>query len=122
MLENKGKLRTNTRKFQFSSVSKEFRLIEENTKTILIPKEEEAQKILEQLRIKGFTKELVRKIGPYCVNLYENDFQKMYAAGMFGVISEDLKDDYFVLKDMDKYTEEMGLELGVEYGAAVILL
>lgn len=106
---------------QFSKVSEEFRLIEENTKTILIPKEEEAQEILEQLRIKGFTKELVRKIGPYCVNLYENDFQKMYATGVLGVISEDLKDDYFVLKDMDKYTEEMGLELGVEYGAAVIL-
>lgn len=39
--------------------------------------------------------------------------------GVLGVISEDLKDDYFVLKDMDKYTDEMGLELGVEYGAAV---
>ncbi|WP_373214606.1 CRISPR-associated helicase Cas3' [Ruminococcus sp. 5_1_39BFAA] len=107
------------RNFQFARVGKEFRLIEENTKTIVIPKEEEAQKILEQLKTKGFTKELIRKIGPFCVNVYEEDFQKMFSAGMLGELSEDLK-DYFVLKIPEKYTEEMGLDLNVEYGRAVI--
>ena len=107
--------------FQFSSVGREFRLIEENTKTILIPKEEDAQKILEQLKIKGFTKELLRKMGQYCVNVYENDFQKMFAAGMLNGISEDLKDDYFVLRDMEKYMDEMGLDLSVGYGEAVMM-
>ena len=107
--------------FQFSSVGREFRLIEENTKTILIPKEEDAQKILEQLKIKGFTKELMRKMGQYCVNIYENDFQKMFAAGMLNGISEDLKDDYFVLRDMEKYMDEMGLDLSVGYGEAVMM-
>lgn len=107
--------------FQFSSVGKEFRLIEENTKTILIPKEEDAKRILEQLKIKGFTKKLMRKMGQYCVNVYENDFQKMFAAGMLNGISEDLKDDYFVLRDLEKYTDEMGLDLSVGYGEAVIM-
>ena len=107
--------------FQFSSVGREFRLIEENTKTILIPKEEDAQKILEQLKIKGFTKELLRKMGQYCVNVYENDFQQMFAAGMLNGISEDLKDDYFVLRDMEKYMDEMGLDLSVGYGEAVMM-
>ena len=107
--------------FKFSSVGREFRLIEENTKTILIPKEEDAQKILEQLKIKGFTKELLRKMGQYCVNVYENDFQQMFAAGMLNGISEDLKDDYFVLRDMEKYMDEMGLDLSVGYGEAVMM-
>lgn len=107
--------------FQFSSVGKEFRLIEENTKTILIPKEEDAQKILEQLKIKGFTKELMRKMGQYCVNVYENDFQKMFSAGMLNGISEDLKDDYFVLRDLERYTDEMGLDLSVGYGEVVMM-
>lgn len=106
--------------FQFSTVGKEFRLIEENTKTIMIPKEEESKEILDLLKIKGFTKELMRRMGPYCVNVYENDFRKMFAAGMLGEISEDLKDDYFVLRDMEKYTDEMGLNLNIEYGEAVI--
>lgn len=106
--------------FRFAEVGKEFRLIEENTRTILIPKEEEARKILDQLRHKGFSKELMRKAGQYCVNVYENDFQKMFAAGMLGEISEDLKEDYFVLKNPDQYTDETGLVLDVGYGEAVI--
>ena len=59
-------------------------------------------------------------MGQYCVNVYENDFQKMFAAGMLRPISEDLKDDYFVLTDPDKYTDEMGLDLSVGYGEAVM--
>lgn len=107
--------------FQFSRVGKEFRLIEENTKTILIPKEEEAREILEQLKLKGITKEGIRKIGQYCVNVYENDFCKMFAAGMLREISEDLKSDCFVLRNLEKYTDEMGLELNLAYGEAVMM-
>ena len=59
-------------------------------------------------------------MGQYCVNLHENDFQKMYAAGILEEISEDMKQDYFVLRDNEAYTEDMGLTLGVEYGQAVI--
>lgn len=106
--------------FQFASVGKQFRIIEENMKTILVPKEEEAQQILQQLKIKGFTKELMRKMSQYSVNVYKNDFDKMSAAGMLREISGDLKDDYFVLTDLDKYTDEKGLALDVEYGEAVI--
>ncbi len=107
--------------FQFATVGKEFRLIEENTKTIVIPREEEAEELLEKLRLKGFTKEGLRKIGRYCVNVYENEFRKMFAAGMLGKISEDLKDDYFVLKDLEKYSDEMGLDLNIGYGEAVMM-
>ena len=106
--------------FQFATVSKEFTIIEENTKTILITREGEAAEVYEELRQKGFTKGLVRKMGQYCVNLHENDFQKMYAAGILEEISEDMKQDYFVLRDNEAYTEDMGLTLGVEYGQAVI--
>lgn len=108
------------RNFHFATVSKEFKLIEENTKTILIAKEKKATEILGELRIKGFTKKLMREMGQYCVNVYENDFQKMFAAGILGEISEDMKDDYFVLRNGEKYTDEMGLALDVEYGQAVI--
>jgi len=108
------------RNFPFAAVSKAFKLIEENTRTILITKEKRAQEIFEELKIKGFTKKSIREMGQYCVNVYENDFQKMFAAGILGVISEDMKEDYFVLKNAENYTEEMGLALDVEYGQAVI--
>ena len=106
--------------FQFATVGREFRLIEENTKTIMIPREEKAKKVLEQIKIKGLTKTRMREMGQYCVNVYENDYHKMFAAGMLGNLSEELKEDYFVLRDLEKYTEEMGLNLNLKYGEAVI--
>lgn len=106
--------------FPFAKVSKEFRLIEENTRTILITREEEAKNIYEELKIRGITKKLMRKMGKYCVNVYENEFQKMFAAGMLREISEDMKENYFVLREPEKYTEEMGLPLDIEYGRAVM--
>lgn len=105
--------------FPFATVSKEFKLIEENSKTILITKEPEAAKIYEELKIKGFTKKLAREMGQYCVQVRENDYQKMSAAGMLKPISEEMKEDYFVLTEPEKYTEEMGLVLDAEYGQAV---
>ncbi len=104
------------RNFSFATVGKEFKLIEENTKTILITKEKRAMEIFEELKIKGFTKKRMREMSQYCVNVYENDFQKMFAAGMLGELSEDMKDDWFVLRNEEKYTDEMGLDLSVEYG------
>lgn len=106
--------------FSFSTVGKEFKLIENNTKTIFVLKEKKAIEIYKELKIRGFTKRLMREMGQYCVNVYENDFKKMSAAGMLGVISEDMKEDYFVLKNDEKYSEETGLDLDVEYGQAVI--
>ena len=57
----------------------------------------------------------------YCVSVYETDFQKMFAAGMLGEISEDMKEDYFVLRDSAKYSDETGLALDTEYGEAILL-
>ena len=69
----------------------------------------------------GISKRLMREAGKYCVSVYENDFQKLYAAGMLEVISEELKGSFWVLKDKAQYSEEMGLIMDVEYGRAVLL-
>lgn len=103
----------------FSTVSKEVKLIEENTKTIFISKEEKAIEILNELKIKGITKKIMREMGQYSVSVYESDFEKMIGAGMLSSILEELKEEYFVLNDLEKYTEEMGLALDAEYGQAV---
>lgn len=107
-------------RYPFAKVSKEFKLIEENTKTIFINKEEASNEILTQLRYEGFTKRLMRQAGQYCINVYENEFQKLYAAGMLQEISEDMKEDFFLLRTDGQYTEEMGLGMDVEYGQAVV--
>lgn len=105
--------------FPFTTVGREVKLIEENTKTIFIPREQEAIAIWDELKLKGITKKIMRKMGQYCVNVYERDFDKMFGTGMLKSVSEELGEDFFVLNDLEKYTEDMGLTLEVEQGQAV---
>ncbi len=108
-------------RFAFDTVGKEFKLIEQNTKTILIPVEKRAKEIADELRYKGVSKKLIREAGQYCINVYDNLFQKMFGAGMLAGVSEELKEEFFVLKDCDNYTEETGLKIDLESGIDVWL-
>ena len=102
----------------FARVGKEFRLIEENTKTIFINIEEEAQEILQDLKLKGFTRSGIRRAAQYCVNVYEQEFDKYNGAGMLRPVSEDIQ-DFYVLTDSEQYSEETGLNLDIDYGMAL---
>ncbi|WP_195415823.1 CRISPR-associated helicase Cas3' [Enterocloster citroniae] len=108
-------------RFAFAAVGKEFKLIEQNTKTILIPAQERAKEIAEELKFKGASKKMIREAGKYCVNVYENLFRKMYDAGMFVGVSEELKEDFFVLKDCSNYSDETGLQVKAELGMDIWL-
>ncbi|MBA4698420.1 MAG: CRISPR-associated helicase Cas3' [Ruminococcus sp.] len=103
-------------RFPFAKVGKEFKLIEEDTKTIFIAKEEHAKKIAEELRYKGMTRILMREAGAYCVNVYENVFRNIYDAGMLIAISEDAGDDFWLLQNMEDYSEETGLQIDAKLG------
>ena len=88
--------------------------------TVFVSKEKEAEEILQQIRWQGYTKSGMRKAGLYCVQLYEGDIEKLQGAGMLRLISEDIE-DFFELVDKEQYTEEMGLNLGIESGMAVLM-
>lgn len=104
--------------YNFSTVAKEFKLIEENTISILVPREEEAKEILREIRCKGYTKSLMRKAGQYCVNVYEKDYKKLDDARVIEPISEDIKDMYELCTE-DEYTDERGLTLKLESGIGI---
>ena len=103
-------------RFAFAKAGKEFKLIEQDTKTVLIPRDERGKRLAEELRFKGATKALIREAAQYCVNIYDNLFQKMYGAGMLVQVSEELKGEFFVLRDCEDYSEETGLRVDIELG------
>lgn len=105
-------------KYNFVKVGKEFKLIEQNTKTIFINREETASEILLELQCKGFTRSGMRKASQYCINIYDQMFDKMYGAGMLWPVAENME-DFYVLTDNSRYTEEMGLELESDNGMAL---
>ena len=106
-------------RFSFETVSRQFRLIEQNTKTIFIAKEDRAVEVLKEIRCKGAARKLMREAGQYSVNVYDDCFQKMHAAGMLEAVSEELKEDFFVLRDNSHYMDDVGLSVTVEYGDAI---
>ena len=106
--------------YNFDGIAKEFKLIEEDTKTIFINCEPEADDILRQIKQQGYTKAVMRKAGQYCVQVYENEFDKLKGAGMLQPVSENIKDFYELISE-EQYTEDMGLDLGVDSGMAILM-
>ena len=110
----------------FAKVAKEFKLIEENTKTIFINRELDAEELLQELRIKGVTKEKMRKAGQYCIQVYDNTqsentfFDKLNGAGMLRPIAEEMQ-DFYELVDGAQYSEEYGLDFSLEDGIALFV-
>ena len=107
--------------FSFEEAAKEFKLIEQNTRTIFIPRTEEATELVRRVRESGITRQLMREAGQFCVNVYEDDFQNMWDADLLesAPLFQDTK-DYFVLRKTDWYHDDIGLEMNVECGQAII--
>lgn len=108
------------KRYNFAKAASDFRLIEENTKTVFIPLEPEAAELLKQIGYHGYTKSGMRKAGQYCVQLYENEFEKFRGAGMVRLVSEDLPDFYELVKE-DAYCDDTGLDLEIDFGMAVMM-
>ena len=106
--------------FNFKQVAQDFKLIESDTYTILIPIEDKAREVRDALKFKGYTKELIRQAGHYSVQVYDNDFKNMYGAGMLREVSDSL-DKFYELVDLKQYTEEMGLSLNIGSGEAIMM-
>lgn len=112
--------------YNFSKVAKEFRLIEQKTKTIFVPIEPEAEKLLQELKQKGISKERLRKMGQYCIQVYANKnagnsfFEKLYNAGMIAPISEDIH-DYYELIAKEQYVKEYGLNMFIDDKMAIFM-
>lgn len=105
-------------KCNFLKVAEDFKMIENDVKTVFIPVEEEAQDLLQQLKYQGFTKTSMRKAGQYSVTLYDDVIEKMKDAGMIELVAENIN-DFYELKDKERYTEEFGLDLNIENGRAL---
>ncbi len=101
--------------FPFATVSKEFSIIEDNTTTIFINKEERADFIEKHIRSGKISRQLMREAGHYCVNIYDKDFEALNGSGRL----EEIVPNLYSLRNKEEYTEDMGLSVNVSRGEAV---
>lgn len=99
----------------FAKVGKEFRLIEQETKTIYISKDIEAEKLLQDIKFKGSSKKRMRKAEKYCIQVYKEFFEELYGLGMLRLVSEEIEDFYELVSE-DRYSKEYGLDYEVDNG------
>ncbi len=103
--------------FPFQTVAENFKLIENDTKTVYIPMDDEAKELLTQLRNGQSSKALFRKLGQYGVNIYQQHYQTLYDAGAVEVLDSGAA----VLLDLGLYSMDAGLSLQADSGKAFFI-
>ena len=115
-LDKKEILEKLCKEWKFKDIAEKFRLIEEDTKSILIPYDEVARNIAQRLLNGEVSRALLRKSGKYIVNVYGETFKEMFAAQKITIIDESLS----LLADFSLYDRNTGLKQQIESGVAVI--
>lgn len=102
--------------YPFEDVAKDFRIIESNTKPILIPWEI-GSSLIDRLYSGERTKSLFRAMQGYCVNIYEQHYKALLEAGDITLIAPNIA----VLCNSEAYSEKTGLSLQSDTGKALFI-
>lgn len=95
--------------FPFKDVANAFQLIEDNTIGVIIPIEEEAEKLVRELRYADFPRSTLRKLQQYTVAVRSRELVTLIQDGTVVVVD----DEYPVLYQSDLYEEGVGLRVDV---------
>lgn len=60
----------------------------------------------------------MRDVGQYSVQIYKDDYEKLYAAGYLEAV-EGFDNELAILKGKELYKEEYGLRMDVDFGEAI---
>ena len=94
-------------KLNFAEVSNNFKIIEQNAKTIYIPIEEGAE-LCNELKNGNMNRTIMRRLGFYGVSCYDKDYELLRGSGAITVIDENIS----VLEDIDMYYDsKIGLRV-----------
>lgn len=101
--------RLNGIEMPFQEVSKIFRLIESDTRTLIVPIDKEAGDLLDELyrciEAQENFRSVLRKLGNYSLNIYENEYKKMIE----DLSAYEVMEGVAVLQNLSLYREDMGL-------------
>jgi CRISPR-associated endonuclease/helicase Cas3 len=95
-------------RFKFETAAREFKVIEEETETVIIPFNQEAKDLIEELERTPYPSSTLRKLQPYTVSIYSGEFEALNGKGAILTIAE----EYAVLNSCnleDYYSPERGL-------------
>jgi len=96
--------------FDFETAAENFRFIQQNSVSVLIPYDERAKTLIERLQYALHPGRILRQLQVYTVNIYEREFERLQSKGVIWTIAE----RYHVLDEgrmAEFYSPETGLLL-----------
>lgn len=93
--------------FPFRTIAEKFKMIPEENKPVIIPKEEEAQELISQIRCANTLRGFSRKLQKYTVQIKPYYWGKLYEAGSIEII----QGIFPVLRDIHLYDDNTGLDI-----------
>jgi len=109
----------NGTKFDFRTAAESFKLIDNNTVSIIILYDNKAKRLIETLKYTDYPNKTLRKLQTYTVNIYEREFMNLQNTGVIKTIG----DQYHFLDERwmgDYYHPETGLELHANSGGQAL--
>ena len=100
--------------FDFEEVARRFKLIEDNTYTIIIPYDEDAEKLIQEAKFSPFPAKALRALQPYTVSVYAYQYDQLSKQGALEIVNDML----IILKDESYYSSETGLLIGEDNRAS----
>ncbi|MDI1495088.1 MAG: CRISPR-associated helicase Cas3 family protein [Cenarchaeum symbiont of Oopsacas minuta] len=98
--------------FGFMSMAHKFKLMNDVTKSIIIRYDEHANFLIEELKKKQKLGDITKRLQPYIVQVYKNDFIRLESAGAISKVAEEKFDDQFWVLDNQIYDfDTFGLKL-----------
>jgi CRISPR-associated endonuclease/helicase Cas3 len=91
-------------KFYYETISKEFRLIDDKGINVVV-NYEHSMELVHEIKDKGISYDLMKRLSKYMVNLRERDFKKMLKERLFDEVIEGI----YVLSDREQYDVNTGL-------------
>jgi CRISPR-associated endonuclease/helicase Cas3 len=91
--------------FPFRDVAQDFNFIEDESIGVIIPKEPDAEKLVQELRYTPYPRSVLRKLQQYTVAVRSHEFKLLQAAGALEVLDE----QFPILRNLSAYRDDVGL-------------
>lgn len=100
-------VRGNQYKFNFETVAKKYKIIEDNTKSVIVNISEDTNQLVQELRRNIFKRETFRKLQQYSVSIYKHEYEKLKTENALEI----LESGYSILNNGQYYHVETGLDI-----------
>lgn len=91
--------------FNYKTASEKFKFIDENTQSVVIPFDEKAEKLLEELEYSQYSSKILKDLQPYTVNLFDREYCSLLSKGAIQKVSDMVS----VLGNMNNYDMNTGI-------------